>query len=403
MTTAVCDCAGILFSEGEHDAFCATISPVAEFHVMSSNGSGAYSVQPFGDAPWCTCPDHTNRHRICKHIRQIRGDDMTTPTTAIAMRERYTPAVMDGVTEAVLNGDLKGLPPAVKIEYYNAVCHAVGIDPMARPFEYIPVRGGKEKLYWTAVGAFTLSAQHGGSVEDDGGLFDGEAYVVRAIARAPGGRMATNVGRLHIGQLKGQDLEDAKMKAVTKAHRRAFLTLFGVSPAPGITTDVSSGEIIVTDPHILNLPSLAPQTNAQALRAAQAVEPPASQEPDIRDNVVAFIDQLGDLISFQQSDFDGMAMTRPEKRLLMQRGIALGIRWSIEARAWEYAKAKCADCGDSVDHPAQLVDGVCALCAAEQAGIPATPDESDNPVAMVEAYADAEAAAEAADQADLPW
>ena len=103
------------------------------------------------------------------------------------------------------------------------------------------------------------------------------------------------------------------MKAVTKAHRRAFLTLFGVSPAPGITTDVSSGEIIVTDPHILNLPSLAPQTNAQALRAAQAVEPPASQEPDIRDNVVAFIDQLGDLIAFQQSDFDGMAMTRPEK------------------------------------------------------------------------------------------
>ena len=37
----------------------------------------------------------------------------------------------------------------------------------------------------------------------------------------------------------------------------------------------------------------------------------------------------------------------------MQRGIALGIRWSIEARAWEYAKAKCADCGDEVDHPAQ--------------------------------------------------
>ena len=63
---------------------------------------------------------------------------MTTPTTAIAMRERYTPAVMDGVTEAVLNGDLKGLPPAVKIEYYNAVCHAVGIDPMARAVRVYP-------------------------------------------------------------------------------------------------------------------------------------------------------------------------------------------------------------------------------------------------------------------------
>ena len=116
---------------------------------------------------------------------------MTTPNTAIAMRERYSTDVMDGVTEAVLNGDLKGLPPAVKIEYYNAVCAAVGIDPMARPFEYIPVRGGKEKLYWTAVGAFTLGAQYGASIEDDGGQFDGEAYVVRAIARAPGGRMAT--------------------------------------------------------------------------------------------------------------------------------------------------------------------------------------------------------------------
>ena len=403
MTTAVCNCAGVLFSEGEHDAFCATISPVAEFQVMSSDGSRTYAVQPFGDAPWCMCRDHTHRQRICKHIRQLRGEDMTTPNTAIAMRERYTPAVMDGVTEAVLNGDLKGLPPAVKIEYYNAVCHAVGIDPMARPFEYIPVRGGKEKLYWTAVGAFTLGAQYGASIEDDGGQFDGEAYVVRAIARAPGGRMATNVGRLHIGQLKGQDLEDAKMKAVTKAQRRAFLTLCGVSPAPGITTDVSSGEIIV-QPGTIDLPSLAP-SNAQKLRAAQAVEPEPPPEPDIRENVVAFIDQLGDLLAFQQSDFDGMAMTRNEKRLLMQRGSALGIRWSIEASAWEYVKAKCADCGDEMDHPGQLVDGICALCAAEQAGIPATPDEPDDPASGVPAAAelDDEAAAEAADQSELLW
>ena len=251
---------------------------------------------------------------------------MTTPNTAIAMRERYTPDVIEGVTEAVLNGDLKGLPPAVKIEYYNAVCHAVGIDPMARPFEYIPVRGGKEKLYWTAVGAFTLGAQYGASIEDDGGQFDGEAYVVRAIARAPGGRMATNVGRLHIGTLKGQDLEDLKMKAVTKAQRRAFLTLCGVSPAPGITTDVSSGEIIV-QPGTIDIPSLAP-SNAQALREAQPVDPPTPPEPDLRDNVVAFINQLDGLLAFQQSDFDGMAMTRPEKRLLMERAQQLGLNFN---------------------------------------------------------------------------
>ena len=391
MTTAACDCAGILFGSAEHDAFCATISPVAEFQVTGSRDSNTYAVQPFGDAPWCTCPDHQYRKRICKHIKHIRGDDMTTPNTAITMRERYSTDVMDGVTEAVLNGDLKNLPPAVKIEYYNAVCAAVGIDPMARPFEYIPVRGGKEKLYWTAVGAFTLGAQYGASIEDDGGYLEGDAYVVRAIARAPGGRMATNIGRLYVGQLKGQDLEDLKMKAVTKAQRRAFLTLCGVSPAPGITTDVSSGEIIV-QPGTIDIPSLAP-SNAQALREAQAADLPTPPEPDIRDSVVAFINQLGDLPAFQQSDFDGMAMTRPEKRMLLQRATALGIRWASDSSAWEYAGATCSDCGDPVDHPAQLTNGICVLC---QSTAPAA-DIAEEPAAEVEADT------EAADQAELVW
>ena len=281
-----CDCAGVLYGDGDHDLFCTTISPTVEYRVAASQGGGTYYVQPFGDSPWCTCADYHYRHRICKHIRKLRGDDMTTPQTAVALRDQYMPEVLDGVTEAVMNGDLKGLSPVVKIEYYNAVCHAVGINPMARPFEYIPVTGGKEKLYWTAVGAFTLGAMHGGSVEDDGGHFEGDAFVVRAIARAPGGRMATNIGRLYVGPttrwdsgkrervpvpaLSGQDLEDAKMKAVTKAQRRAFLTLCGVSPAPGITTDMVSGEIIV-QPGAINMPALAPQGsgNAQALRAAQ--------------------------------------------------------------------------------------------------------------------------------------
>ena len=77
---------------------------------------------------------------------------MTTPTTAIAMRERYTPAVMDGVTEAVLNGDLKGLPPAVKIEYYNAVCH-----------------GGRHRPHGEAVRVYPRPWRQGKAVLDGGG------------------------------------------------------------------------------------------------------------------------------------------------------------------------------------------------------------------------------------------
>ena len=164
--------------------------------------------------------------------------------------------------------------------------------------------------------------------------------------------MATNVGRLHIGQLKGQDLEDAKMKAVTKAQRRAFLTLCGVSPAPGITTDVSSGEIIV-QPGTIDIPSLAP-SNAQALREAQAADLPTPPEPDIRDSVVAFIGQLDGLPAFQQSDFDGMAMTRPEKRMLMERAQQLGLNFNKTTDEWFYVKPTCADCGDPVDHPAAV-------------------------------------------------
>ena len=344
---------------------------------------------------------------------------MTTPQTVVALRDQQTPEVMDALTAAVLNGDMKGLPPETKIEYYNAVCHAVGIDPMQHPFEYIPVKGGKEKLYWTAVGAFTLNAMQGGSVTDDGAMLDDDNWIARATAAMPGGRQATNIGVVYVGPtsrwdstkrervavpaLDGQDLADARMKAVTKAQRRACLSLSGMTPCPGIVTNPASGEITV-DPRIVEVPALEHTGNARALREGNAGHV-ATSKLVIRPNVAGFINGLSDLESFTEADFTGLSMNPAERKVLLDRAAQLGIGWHKVTDRWAYVKASCGDCGDEMDHPGQLVDGICALCAAEQAGIPATPDEPDDPASGVPAAAelDTEAAAEAADQADLPW
>ena len=116
-----------------------------------------------------------------------------------------------------------------------------------------------------------------------------------------------------------------------------------------------------------------------------------------------------DLIAFQQSDFDGMAMTRERKAVAVaaRNGVGHSLVKQSEVSAWEYVHRRgvlgVRRCRSSIQ--AQLTNGICALCAAEQAGIPATPDEPDDPASGVPAAAelDDEAAAEAADQSELLW
>lgn len=135
------------------------------------------------------------------------------------------PEVMEQV---VAHGDLSKLSANDRVAYYCARCDAAGLDPRARPFEFILLQG-KLVLYATKQCADLLSGRHGLSAEVvSRGAIDGGLYEAVVRVRFPDGRHAEDVGIVEVAGKRGGDLANAMMKAVTKARRRATLSLCGL-------------------------------------------------------------------------------------------------------------------------------------------------------------------------------
>ena len=66
-------------------------------------------------------------------------------STAIATQSEHQDYA--AIVERVLaTGDLAKLSSAERINYYNAVCRSVGLNPLTQPFQYITLNG-KLTLY----------------------------------------------------------------------------------------------------------------------------------------------------------------------------------------------------------------------------------------------------------------
>src|SRR5215475_11754079 len=74
------------------------------------------------------------------------------------------PPVPPEVLEQVLiGGDLSGLTPQQRADYYGAVCRALGLNPLTKPFEYLTLNG-KLRLYALRDCADQLRRLHGISI-----------------------------------------------------------------------------------------------------------------------------------------------------------------------------------------------------------------------------------------------
>lgn len=165
--------------------------------------------------------------------------------TPLALR-KLDPAI---IQQIVLNGDLAGLSPEQRIEYYTFMCDRCGLDAATRPLEFIKLQG-KLVLYMNKTGAAQLRTIHGVSVvemRDD--IVGGHIYRVFAKVQNARGKTDVASGALTIrypqrqynyrakkwephpkaGQtLEDDDLANAMMKAETKAKRRATLSICGL-------------------------------------------------------------------------------------------------------------------------------------------------------------------------------
>lgn len=136
-------------------------------------------------------------------------------------------APMSAIETVVVNNDLSKLTPAQRWDYYRYRCESIGLNPAARPFQYI-VFQGKLTLYADKGCAEQLRAAHKIRTTIDSKEVTSGILCVTVTAHAPDGRTATDIGAVPVEGLKGEDLAKAMKKAVTQGNRRATLSLLGL-------------------------------------------------------------------------------------------------------------------------------------------------------------------------------
>jgi hypothetical protein len=131
------------------------------------------------------------------------------------------------VEKVVIGGDLAGLNAAQRAEYYSAVCRSLGLNPLTKPFEYLNLNG-KLRLYALRDCADQLRRLHGISIYIANRERLSDIYIVTARAKDRQGREDESTGAVTVGNLKGDALANALMKAETKAKRRVTLSIAGL-------------------------------------------------------------------------------------------------------------------------------------------------------------------------------
>jgi hypothetical protein len=149
---------------------------------------------------------------------------MEESTALAAPAQPLPPEVVEKV---VIGGDLSELNAAQRAEYYAAVCRSLGLNPLTKPFEYLTLNG-KLRLYALRDCADQLRRLHGISIYIANRERMNDIYVVTARAKDRQGREDGSTGAVPLGNLRGDALANALMKAETKAKRRVTLSIAGL-------------------------------------------------------------------------------------------------------------------------------------------------------------------------------
>jgi hypothetical protein len=187
-------------------------------------------------------------------------NETTIATMAPAEDAQHSipPEVMEKI---VLSGDLSELNAAQRADYYAAVCRCLGLNPLTKPFEFLTLNG-KLRLYALRDCADQLRRLHGISIYITNRERMEDIYIVTARAKDRTGREDESTGAVPLGNLKGDALANALMKAETKAKRRVTLSIAGLGwldeteletiPRPDVTSSnphpLPAGEVVAQGP-----------------------------------------------------------------------------------------------------------------------------------------------------------
>ena len=150
-------------------------------------------------------------------------------SNAIATRNNgLTPGSYADIEAVLVGGDLARLTAEQRVSYYSRLCESLGLNPLSRPFDYLNLKG-KLVLYAKKDCTEQLRRMRGVSIYKIEKERDGDIFMVTAYARDKEGREDQDLGSLSLAGLKGEDLSNAMMKAITKAKRRVTLSICGLA------------------------------------------------------------------------------------------------------------------------------------------------------------------------------
>jgi len=127
----------------------------------------------------------------------------------------------------LVQGDLSALTPEERLLYYQNLCRSLKLNPISRPFEYLLFKG-KLSLYATKEAAAQLRTLRQITFTRLEVTFEAGLLVAQVEARTPDGRVDIDEGAAAVDGLRGEELVNARLKAITKAKRRVTLSICGL-------------------------------------------------------------------------------------------------------------------------------------------------------------------------------
>jgi hypothetical protein len=134
----------------------------------------------------------------------------------------------DIMESVLIKGDLAKLSEHERVSYYNAVCKSIGLNPLTRPFDYITLNG-RLQLYAKRDACDQLRKIQNISLQVISAESADGIYTVHVKAKTPEGREDEDFGAVPLPDTtKGEIRANLILKAITKAKRRATLSICGL-------------------------------------------------------------------------------------------------------------------------------------------------------------------------------
>jgi hypothetical protein len=265
---------------------------------------------------------------------------------------------LETLQAVLVSGNLETLSAAERLNYLSALCRSLNLNLLTQPIEFIKL-SGRLVPYVKRVATDQLRKNHGVSVLRIEQKVEGDLFTATCYVRDRDGREDCDIGVVPIKGLVGDALANARMKGLTKAKRRATLSICGlgwlddseVDSIPGaqrVVIDSQTGEIL--SPPVRETTRSSVQRHETAPSYAAATIVPETPEARRERSVALLRAKLAevtqrnlwdrdDLDLARWADYDFGAGTAEE---IMQDTEALEVVLAIARRAEGYEQEAAA-------------------------------------------------------------